>query len=524
MPSVSLLNLSNVVWGDFLTSHCSSLMNFFSNSCVILYKIQRLSFCLSIFSSAMALVRRQGVSPRLLLVVMVALFFFLWQIGTFSGSSSARPETIPGPRHNHQSQHLPCRSLPGANDTVVVLKTGSTELKDKLPIHFSTTLRCYPNYLIFSDHDEYVQGEHVIDALEDVSDQIKENHNDFLLWRRLRDSGREGLAQDELHGAALAADAWTGHTDNPGWKLDKWKFIPMVKRTLQEYPDSKWYIFAEADSYILWASMLQFLKALNADKPHYTGNQMAIGEDLFAHGGSVFAVSRPAMENVVAHYEKYKQTIEEFTDRHWAGDCILGKAIRESGTPFTYAWPVLQTDDPGTVPYTAPDGSLAPDPKKRPWCFPSVSYHHITAEVMEDLWKFEQQWIGSKDPVSANLRSCKGVRNVLTQQQDDTGFFRHKDFFAQYIIPRMLTPKTDWDNKSKGEERTVESFEECRKICESKPECKQYALHKEGVCKTSPAPMLGSQSAEGVRSGWLVDRMWDLHDNMPACTTESWPL
>lgn len=47
-----------------------------------------------------------------------------------------------------------CIDLPGANSTLVVMKTGSTEIRDKLPIHFSTTFRCYPNYLIFSDLNE----------------------------------------------------------------------------------------------------------------------------------------------------------------------------------------------------------------------------------------------------------------------------------------------------------------------------------------------------------------------------------
>ena len=348
----------------------------------------------------MALIRRQNSQVRVLIGVIVGLLFFLWQTGKLSSCVTPRPETIPGPSHSGRHHDLPCRNLPGANDTVVVVKTGSTELKDKLPIHFSTTLRCYPNYLLISDHEEYFQGERIIDPLEDVSLKIREEHPDFLLHRRLKQMGRQALAPDELHGNALSADAWTGHIDNPGWKLDKWKFFPMAKRTLQEFPDKKWYVFAEADSYILWASLLQFLKALDPSKPHYTGNQMAIGEDLFAHGGSVFVASRPAMEKVVEHYEKNKQSIEEFTDRHWAGDCILGKGFRESGTPFTYAWPVLQTDDPGTIPYTQPDGSLNHDVKKRPWCYPTVSYHHITAEVMEDLWKFEQQWIGTKDTVS----------------------------------------------------------------------------------------------------------------------------
>ena len=359
----------------------------------------------------MALVRRQSMQHRVFFGVVAFLLFLLWQSGKLSRCTDPRPETIPGPSHTHDNAQLPCRSLPGANDTVVIVKTGSTELKDKLPIHFTTTLRCYPNYLIFSDHEEHLQGEQIIDALDDVTPKIKEEHADFALYRRLRQQGRQVLAPEELHGGAASADAWTGHTDNPGWKLDKWKFLPMVKRTLEEYPDMKWYVFAEADTYILWASLLQFLKALDPSKPHYTGNQMAIGEDLFAHGGSAFVVSHPAMVKVVDHYTEHKEGIEEFTDRHWAGDCILGKAIRESGTPFTYAWPVLQTDKPGDIPYTLADGQLNPDVKKRPWCYPTVSYHHITAEVMEDLWKFEQQWISGKDPVSKPSLACVHLAN-----------------------------------------------------------------------------------------------------------------
>lgn len=355
----------------------------------------------------MALIRRQSNQHRVFFGIVIFLLFLLWQSGKLSScTTNPRPETIPGPSHGRQHDQLPCRNLPGANDTVVIVKTGSTELKDKLPIHFTTTLRCYPNYLIFSDYEEFLQGEHIIDALDDVTPEIKDQHADFHLHRRLKQMGRLSLSPDELHGSAASPDAWTGHPDNPGWKLDKWKFLPMVKRTLEEYPDSKWYVFAEADSYILWASLLQFLKALDPNKPHYTGNQMAIGEDLFAHGGSVFVVSHPAMVKVVEHYNQHKNDIEQFTDRHWAGDCILGKAIRESGTHFTYAWPVLQTDHPGAIPYTMGDGSLAADPKKRPWCFPTVSYHHITAEVMEDLWKFEQQWISTKDLVRPQYISC----------------------------------------------------------------------------------------------------------------------
>ena len=371
-------------------------------------------FSFILVSSEMGLGRRYSPQQRIFIAVFCFLIFCLWQSGRLSRSCTyPRPETIPGPIKSHQHNYLPCRSLPGANDTVVIVKTGSTELQDRLPIHLTTTLRCYPNYLIFSDHEEYYQGEHIIDALDDVSTEVRENHIDFHLHRRLRQIGRKALAPEELNHGVASADAWTGHTDNPGWKLDKWKFLPMVKRTFEEFPNKKWYVFVEADTYILWASLLQFLAALNPNKPHYTGNQMAIGGDLFAHGGSGFVVSNPAMKIVVDHYNENKLGVETLTGNHWAGDCILGIAFRNAGVPFTFAWPTLQTDDPGQIPYLTPEGALAPDVKKRPWCYPTVSYHHTNSEMVEDLWKFEQQWIGSRDEVSTyNIHNTSNLIKI----------------------------------------------------------------------------------------------------------------
>lgn len=128
--------------------------------------------------------------------------------------------------------------------------------------------------------------EPVIDALETVSEDILKNHDDFELHRRLHRLGRSALELSELSGADSEAVQWHGKAENPGWKLDKWKFLPMVNRTIHEYPTKKWYIFVEADSFIFWRSALQYLNLLDYTKPHYSGSQMYIGDVLFAHGGS----------------------------------------------------------------------------------------------------------------------------------------------------------------------------------------------------------------------------------------------
>jgi len=382
------------VYSDFLL--CTRLVSFYPSFVGIMGYTPR---------------RSRTLNQRSFIVIICILLGLLWH--TWSnpacdsdfedGDEEYTEAPVPVPSPLEEDGALPCSKIPGAKDTVVVIKTGSTEFVDKLPRHLNTTTRCYPNYLIFSDYEEDYGGQQIIDALDSVSPNIRQEHMDFALHRRLKEMGRAALAAEELSKVPGDPSAWTGHTDNPGWKLDKWKFLPMVNRTLHEYPDKKWYVFVEADTYVLWGTLLHWLNTLNSDEPHYHGNQMAISGDLFAHGGSGFVVSHKAMRMVVDHFHEYHDSIEQFTDIHWAGDCVLGKAFRESGVPFTFSYPVLQTDHPGMIPYLTPEGKTTDDPKKRPWCFPAVSYHHLNAEWVEDLWQFEQKWLEKRHLVGHTL-------------------------------------------------------------------------------------------------------------------------
>lgn len=321
------------------------------------------------------------------------------------------PSKADAPSHDVQQTHenLSCRDLPGAEDVVVVLKTGSTELADKLPIHLNTTLRCYPNYLIFSDYAETFHGESVLDALEYVAPEVKENNHDFEIYRRLqKGGGRSALKPTELSGPFSKPPPATGKPDNPGWKLDKWKFLPMVNRTLHEYPDKKWYVFIETDTYIFWQTLLNYMGALDPTKPYYIGGQIWIGDIEFAHGGAGFAASRPAVEQVVSDFVERQKYWEDFTNGHWAGDCVLGKSFRDNGTPLLRAWPIWQGDDIGNMNYARDDNA------QRLWCRPTVSYHHMSPFAVEDMWLFEQEWIADTKGVSNSLLINFAENNVLT--------------------------------------------------------------------------------------------------------------
>ena len=310
-------------------------------------------------------------------------------------------------RSHHVPDDLECRSLKGANETLVVMRTGSTELEAKLSVHLDTVLRCFPKVLLFSDAAEVFNGHTVLDALESVSSTVKETNADFELYNRLR-GGRNALVPDELHGLPNETlhESWSGHTENPGWKLDKWKFLPMVNRTFAEYPDTagiKWYVFMEADSYIVWPTLLDHLATLDHTKPYYSGSPAYIDNVPFAHGGSTFVVSPPAMKAVTEYYNAHKEEVEKHTDSHWAGDCVLGKYFAESGTSLTNARPAIQGDYPGIVPYMGPDDRPGPPIEDSLWCTPAVSYHHIDPSTIKDLWNFEQEQVSLSEDVSLTI-------------------------------------------------------------------------------------------------------------------------
>ena len=175
-------------------------------------------------------------TPKALILMVVGMTLLLavdllytypslasWKIPTTLGTEMPLNATEEIPSAPPAKEELPCQKLEGGEEVLVVMRTGATEIKDKLPAHLNTTLQCYNNHIIFSDYEEDFEGHHVYDLLANVEDDVKEHHPDFALWRRLRDHGRESLNDSELSGAVSEDSGGTGKTENDGWRLDKWK-------------------------------------------------------------------------------------------------------------------------------------------------------------------------------------------------------------------------------------------------------------------------------------------------------------
>ncbi|KAI9374087.1 hypothetical protein BJX61DRAFT_344750 [Aspergillus egyptiacus] len=424
----------------------------------------------------------RGIRRRITVVATILTLFLVYHF-TFDSDpfSSSYHATL------RPTKPVPCPSLPGIDDVLIVMKTGVTEALDKVPVHFQTTLRCIPNYVIYSDFEEKIQGVQIHDALRNVDPTVKETIEDFQLYNRLQQHGREGLISQDF---ADEANSAIGKPNNPGWKLDKWKFLPMIREAYAHKPDAKWFVFMEADTYFSWPTLLAWLSRFDASKPYYIGTETQIADVIFAHGGSGFVVSNPAMKLVVDEYAEHADELHNYTDAHWAGDCVLGKVLSNVGVPLTFSWPILQNSNIGEL------DEFTATFYRRPWCFPAVALHHLSTSDIRFLHDFELR------------RLAKSSESIIL----------HCDMFKELIFPGLSNVRDSWDNFSNQEQPSLSTFHECRSYCESTTGCVQFVM-RGGSCYTSSTPKLGTGNSD-ARSGWLIDKIEKMVDEAPKCP---WP-
>ncbi|KAL4918627.1 hypothetical protein BDW62DRAFT_181253 [Aspergillus aurantiobrunneus] len=421
----------------------------------------------------------RGIRRRIAVVATFLTVFLIYhyRFGTV-------PDPSAGNAHRNSNQKPRCPPLPGIEDVLVVMKTGVTEALDKVPIHFSTTLRCIPNYVIYSDFEEEINGVQIHDALRNVDPVVKETNPDFQIYNRLHKRGRQGLESQDF---ADEANSAIGKPNNPGWKLDKWKFLPMVREAYMHKPDAKWYVFMEADTYYSWPTLLSWLSHFDPSKPHYIGTETQIADVIFAHGGSGFMLSNPAMKLAADEYANRAAELHEYTDSHWAGDCVLGKVLSTVGVNLQFSWPILQNSNIGEL------DEFTSTFYRKPWCFPAVAFHHLTSSDIRFLHDFEQR------------RLAKSSKPPLL----------HSDVFKELILPELSNVRDNWDNLCDKQQPSLSTFYECQSYCEKTAECVQFVM-RSGTCYTGGSPRLGSRSSD-ARSGWVINKIENMVDQAPIC-------
>ncbi|KAI0128029.1 hypothetical protein BJ170DRAFT_581117 [Xylariales sp. AK1849] len=390
-----------------------------------------------------------------------------------------------------------CASLDGLDDLLVILKTGANEAREKIPVHFDTTLRCVPHYAIYSDLEEQIAGHRLQNALDELDPEIIASHPDFHYYRRLQEGGREAFSTQEVARWSAAENTERGR-DSPGWRLDKWKFLPVAEKALKHRPEAKWFVFIEADTYVIWSNLLEWLYNFYEDEPYYLGQQMQIGDVVFAYGGSGFIISNTALKMLVAQRRSHLKSYDNFTGNHWAGDCVLGTALADAGVNLLWSWPNLLNGQPIDMDYNSGFAGS----ETSPWCHYAASYHHLTPADISRFSDFEHKW-----------------------RQQNGRTLRHKDVFRQYILPQLIPERTDWDNLSDHLQKEYSSFDACRNLCERQADCVQFSVSGQR-CKTSTTIKLGRPSPSAtapVTSGWMMDRVHAFMERMDSsCVDQDW--
>lgn len=208
-----------------------------------------------------------------------------------------------------------CAHHPDTSNIGVVMKTGATESFARLPTQFLTVLRCVDDFLVFSDMAQTVAGFPVHDSLDNVLEEAKEGNEDFDLYR------------EQQACVADVAECTSGRDKaKAGWSLDKYKNIHMAEKTWNMMPRKDWYLFVDADTYVLWNSLVAWLGQLDPNEELYVGSVAYVRNFPFSHGGSGYVLSRAAMEAVVGRHPGVANKYDVGMKDECCGDYVFSKA------------------------------------------------------------------------------------------------------------------------------------------------------------------------------------------------------
>jgi hypothetical protein len=157
----------------------------------------------------------------------------------------------------------------------IVLKIGAGEVATQLPMYLNRLGRCKQDLLLFSDRKDSYYGFEIADALAHLRPEYKFNNADFDVYDRIQATNSTEAKTEE------------------GWRLDKYKFLPMMEWTSYMRPESQWYVFLELDTYVNYDNLYRFLSTFNPKTAYYFGSPVwPRKKTIFAHGGSGFVLSR----------------------------------------------------------------------------------------------------------------------------------------------------------------------------------------------------------------------------------------
>lgn len=309
-----------------------------------------------------------------------------WQVSRIQKVNTPQT-TRPSNKDTSQSFRPPATggdSTLDSDDVLLILKTGATVLWRRLPIHLSTTLspdRIHPkNTVIYSEVEAHIGNHTVIDILSQMPQSVKDSPN-LELYGAVRDWENNNYY---VESANLPAD-----DEGPpgGWRLDKYKFLPLIEHAGTNWPNAKWYLYTEDDTYMFLPNVLRYLSTFDHRESHWLGGVGQKYGTTFAHGGSGFALSRAAWEQSFGRGGNLVKKYQSFVDEACCGDYALGKVLNDFGVKFgenhgdeKWSWGF------NGLPHWKIEFS------RENWCRPVLTWHHAHNRDIAMYHQLETSW------------------------------------------------------------------------------------------------------------------------------------
>ncbi|KAL4799946.1 hypothetical protein BDV19DRAFT_399562 [Aspergillus venezuelensis] len=388
-----------------------------------------------------------------------------------TGTAAANPSNaVQGDRR--------CQAFSDPGNVVFVIKTGATEVYEKLPTQLLTTLGCVQDFLLFSDLDEQIGPYRIRDTLVDFNETLKETLPDFELYRLQHEFRRTNQDMASLKG-------------DKAWKLDKYKFLHLVEKAWLERPGRDWYFFFETDTYIVWTNLVLWMQRISPPtEALYLGAIAYFMNDPFAHGGSGFLISGELLKQFIGDGGLANKYDDAFA-QNCCGDSVLANTIqKELGLQVQQMFPQINGEKPSTLPFGPTH-----------WCQPVVTMHHLHPRERTAIFDFEQARPDLTKPLTfAELSHLPFPNGTMSSLEED------------------------WDNLSNIRisfaGSLTASLETCRDACAGLEQCFQWRYNTDGECEVSTqAFRVGGKKmpeSSGKRwfSGWnteLISRWREEH-------------
>lgn len=270
--------------------------------------------------------------------------------------------------NDHLRSTTACAGFPGVDTAKVqvVLKTGASE-QVKAKKALSTFLACLPDILVISDAEDTLNGHHVVDVLADLPASYADDNPDWDAYEAQKKIIAEGEDVKKSGG---------------GWRLDRFKFLPMVEKAYEVNPHADWYVFIEDDIYVFWDSFYRLVSLLDPSQRHFLGTAVpGANHTFFGYGGGGTILSQGLLHGLLeGRQQRLSDEFEALVKRDCCGDAVLAYAIYDRlGVRIKNAFPSLSGEGPNALGVS-----------EETWCIPLTTLHRVPIEKMESLWKWER--------------------------------------------------------------------------------------------------------------------------------------